>query len=272
MADHVYAKSSFRYLKRFYKKHQGQFNISRPQNDIGEKDFIFWTSWFRGKEAIPALVKACIKSAEKYASGCRIIVITNDNLETYVSLPSFVIEKHKNGYIQTTHFADVLRVYLLYTYGGLWFDSTVFFTQPVPKDLLKEDVFFFRSPLDDIYCPVSSWFIIAAKRNNILLYKLLCAYLEYWRLNNTYIDYFMFHYLLQAIIQNDPECAEIFNKIPYRNNQNPHFLQLKLLFSEFNNELWEIAKNVSFCHKLTYKIPEEKQEKGRSFFSFISEQ
>jgi len=273
MADHVYAKSSFRFLEKFYKKHKAQFNFSRPKNDIGENDFILWTCWFQGMESAPALVKACVKSAGKYAAGRRIIVITYDNLGTYVSLPDFIIEKHKNGDIQTPHFTDVLRAYLLYTYGGLWFDSTVLFTQPVPEDLLKEDVFFFRSPLDDIYCPVSNWFIIAAKRNNVLLFKLLCILLEYWRLNNTYTDYFMFHYFLQAIILHDPECTEIFNKIPYRNNQNPHFLQLKLLFSGFNNELWEMVKSVSFCHKLTYKAPPEKTNREYySFFSFISEQ
>jgi hypothetical protein len=272
MADHVYAKSSFRFLERFYKKHKAQFDLTRPQNDIGENEFIFWTCWLQGMEAAPDLVKACIKSAEQYAAGRRIIVITYDNLKTYVSLPGFILEKHKSKYIQTPHFADILRVYLLYVYGGLWFDSTVLFTQPVPEDLLKKDIFFFKSPLDDVYCPVSNWFIIASKKNNSLLYKQLCVLLEYWRLNNTYIDYFMFHYFLQAIIQHDPESAGIFNKIPYRNNQNPHFLQLKLLFSEFENELWEMVKNVSFCHKLTYKIPVKKKDECYSFFSYISEQ
>jgi len=269
MADHVYAKSSLRYVEKFYKKHNSEFNFSHPANDIKENELVYWTCWLQGLNSAPALVKACINSAEKISCGHRIIVITYENLQTYVSLPDFILEKHKNGCIQAAHFADILRAYLLYTYGGLWFDSTVFFTQPVPEQLLKENIFFFRSPLDDAFCPVSNWFIIAAKKENPLLYKLLCALLEYWRVKNKYIDYFIFHYFLQAIIQNNPESAIIFNKIPYRSNQEPHFLQIKLLPFEFDSELWENARNTSFCHKLTYKsYPMNKD----SFFSFICEQ
>jgi hypothetical protein len=273
IADHVYAKSSFRYLKRFYKKHINEYNITHPANEITENDFIYWTCWFQGLEAAPPLVKACINSAGKYSEGRRIIVITYDNLETYVSLPGFILEKHRKGCIHTPHFADIIRAYLLYSYGGLWFDATVLFTKSVPDNLLKENIFFFRSPLDEAYCPVSNWFIIASKHGNLLLYKLLCALLEYWNHKNKYIDYFMFHYFLQIIILYDPESADIFNKIPYRSNQNPHYLQLKLLFSEYNEKLWDIIKDISFCHKLTYKTPKDfVNNKYYSFFSFLSEQ
>lgn len=273
MADHVYAKSSFRYVKNFYKKHKNEFTSSHPANDIGKSEFIYWTCWLQGLESAPPLVKACVNSAKVNAYKHRLIVITYDNLGTYVSLPDYILEKHKQGQIQFPHFTDLIRVYLIYTYGGVWFDSTVFFTQPVPENILKEDIFFFRSPLNDEYCPVSNWFIVAAKQKNPLLFSLLCALVEYWRLNSKYIDYFIFHYFLKAIIQYDPESAAIFKKIPYHSNQNPHFLQLELLFSQFDAELWEKTKDVSFCHKLTYKNPDNKPEmKEDSFFSFICRQ
>jgi hypothetical protein len=271
MADHVYAKSSFHYLEKFYKKHKAKFNFLRPSNDIDENDFIYWTCWLQGMESAPALVKACVNSAEKHASGHRIIIITYDNLPTYVSLPDFILDKHKKGHIPAAHFSDIVRVFLLYIYGGAWFDATVFFTRPIPESFLKEPLFFFKRPLHDAYCPAGNWFIIAAKPKNYLLHNLLCVLIEYWRIKNKYIDYFMFHYLLQAIILHDPESTEIFNKIPYHNDQNPHFILCKLLFSQYNKELWEIAKNVSFCHKLTYKIPPgSPMEKNREYYSFYS--
>jgi hypothetical protein len=271
MADHAYAKSSFRYLTEFYKRHDAQFDILRPalKNDVTETDFVFWTCWLQGLEAAPDLVKACVNSARKHAAGCRVIVITYDNLETYITLPSFIIEKHKQGSIQQPHFADILRTYLLYTYGGVWFDATVFFTRDIPGELITEPLFFFRSPLDDKYCPVSNWFIIAGEKGSPLLFKQLCALFEYWRLHNTLIDYFIFHYFLQIIINSNPDSAAIFGKIPYRNNQNPHYLQLELLCTEFDAELWEKAKNVSFCHKLTYKTPQDIIKK--SFYNFITQ-
>ena len=272
MADHVYAKSSFRYVERFYKRNKKEYVFPCPENDVGENEFILWTCWLQGIETAPPLVKTCINSAVKYAGSRRVIVLTYDNLENYISLPSFIMEKHKKGYIQFPAFTNIIRTYLLYFYGGLWFDSTVLFTQPVPDNLLLEDIFFFKSPLDDKHCPWSSWFIIAAKRKNYLLYNLLCALLAYWQKKNKYIDYFIFHYSLQAIINNDDLSAKIYDKIPYYNNQNPHYLQMKLLFSEFNNELWDIVKNVSFCHKLTYKNPNINNKKEcYSFYSYLSD-
>jgi len=271
MADHVYAKSSFHYIDRFYQKNNKSLTFSHPVNEINENDFIFWTCWLQGLETAPPLVKACINSAVNTANGHRIVVITYDNLNAYISLPGYIIEKHKNNHIQTPQLTDILRLYLLYTYGGVWFDSTVFFSQNIPENLLSEPLFFFQSPLNNTFSPVSSWFIISQK-NEIVIYKLLCILLEYWRIKNTYIDYFMFHYFLQAIINNDSECLNIFNKIPYYNNQNPHFLQLKLLFSEFDNEIWDKIINVSFCHKLTYKVPaSDNTQKRFSFYSHICE-
>jgi hypothetical protein len=273
MADHVYAKSSFHYLDNFYTNHKVKLKFLRPLNDINENKYIYWTCWFQGLESAPALVKSCVNSAKEFASGHRIIIITYDNLSTYVILPDFILDKHRKGHIPAPHFSDIIRVYLLYTYGGTWFDATVFFTHPIPEYLLNEPLFFFKRPLQDAYCPAGNWFIISSKPKNYLLYNLLCILVEYWRINNKYIDYFMFHYLLQAIITHDSACLEIFNKIPYYNDQNPHFMQFKLFFSEYNKEIWEKAKNISFCHKLTYKTPyEESYQDNHSFFKFICDQ
>lgn len=40
-------------------------------------------------------------------------------------LPNFILKKFENGYISITHLSDIIRVLLLYNYGGLWIDSTV---------------------------------------------------------------------------------------------------------------------------------------------------
>jgi hypothetical protein len=268
MADYAYAKSSYRYFERFYKNHNAEFSFSKPSNDIGENEPVYWTCWLQGIEQAPDIVKACVHSAQKYAAGRRIIVITYENLETYAALPDFILEKHRQGHIPAAHFTDMLRIYLLYMYGGVWFDATVFFTQKIPTELFAEPVFFFRDPFREI-SPVSNWFIIAG-RGNLLIYKLLCALCTYWRTKNTLIDYFMFHYLLKVIIQNDSQCAQIFGDMAYRNSQNPHYMQFELLSAEFDAAKWEKAKGVSFCHKLTWKIPSEKIAKNNSFFHYIA--
>jgi hypothetical protein len=271
MADHVYAKSSCRYLEKFYKKHGAKnFYFNRPvagDSSIGENEFIYWTCWLQGMDTAPAIVKACVNSVIKMNAGKRVIVITYKNLDTYISLPEFILEKHKQGYISAAHFTDILRTYLLYVYGGVWFDASVFFTGEIPPELLREPVFFFRSPFDDI-CPVSNWFIIAGKRDNFLLLRQLCALCEYWREKYKLVDYFIYHYFLRVLIRHDEQCAKIFNNMIYQNNQNPHYLQKELLFSEFDAEKWEKVQNVSFCHKLIWK-PQPERMTYNSFFGHI---
>jgi hypothetical protein len=79
----------------------------------------------------------------------------------------------------------------------------------------------------------------------------------------------MFHYFVNIIIENNQDCKNIFDKIPYMSNQTPHYLQLKLLFSKFDEEIWETVKNISFCHKLTYKIDHSKSNIADSYFNYI---
>jgi len=270
MADLVYTKSSYRWLERWYKKHPpAALDLKTPDNDVKANEFVYWTCWFQGMENAPPLVKACHESVRKNAGGHRIIVINYKNLNTYTNLPEWVIEKHSAGLLPQAQFADIIRTYLLYVYGGVWFDATVFFTGTIPQVLLRENLFFFRSPFHDKYCPVSNWFIIAGKKNSPLLYRLLCALCRYWAENDTMIDYFMFHYLLQVLINNDDECRRLFSMIPYHSNQDPHYLQKKLLFHLFDERLWENVKQTSFCHKLTYKIPPDQPLDG-TFFEFLT--
>jgi hypothetical protein len=78
------------------------------------------------REYAPDMVKACYNSARRNTAGHRIIVITYESLNKYVALPEYIIERHKAGQITATHFSDILRVYLVYVYGGVWVDATVF--------------------------------------------------------------------------------------------------------------------------------------------------
>jgi mannosyltransferase OCH1-like enzyme len=271
MGDYAYEKSSYRYIAQFYRKHNAKFKFQRPANEIEKNQLIYWTCWLQGMENAPDMVKACYNSARRNAAGHRIIVITYENLNKYIVLPEYIIKKYEAGYITATHFSDILRVYLLYIYGGVWFDATVFFTKEIPINLLNLPVFFFKDILKNKYCPISNWFISARNPHNILLYNILCILCEYWNTNNTIIDYFIFHYFVNIIIESNQECRELFDRIPYISNQPPHYLQSRLLFSQFNTEIWENIKSISFCHKLTYKIDHQQNDITDTYFNYIAD-
>jgi mannosyltransferase OCH1-like enzyme len=270
MSDYAYEKSSYHYIAQFYRKHNARFEFRRPANEIEQNQLIYWTCWMQGMANAPSMVKACYNSARKHAAGHRIIVITYENLNKYVVLPEYIIKKYEAGYITATHFSDILRVYLLYIYGGVWFDATVFFTGEIPIDLLNLPIFFFKDTLKNKYCPISSWLITAANSHNVLLYNILCVLCEYWNENNRMIDYFMLHYFVNIIIENNQECRELFDRIPYISNQPPHYLQSKFLFCQFDAGIWENIRHISFCHKLTYKADQRQNNAADTYFNYIA--
>lgn len=273
ISSYAYKKSSYQYIKRFYSKHNIiEYKFSCPPDvGIDSNETIYWTCWLQGMEHAPDLVKCCYNSAKHYSGGHKIIVITYENMDSFIKLPEYIIKKHLAGFITPVQLSDILRTYLLYTYGGVWFDSTVLFTNEIPKKLLNQALFFFRMDLNDIYCPVSSWFIIASERHNLLLYRQLCILCEYWKNKKSLIDYFIFHYFLNVIIENDIQCKKQFEMMTYYNNQTPHYLQLKLFFSQFNPETWENIKNISFCHKLTYKVDDRMKDMDNTYYRHILE-
>ena len=84
-----------------------------------------WIMWWQGYNNAPNLVKACINSVKINNKNHNVIIITQENFKDYVMLPNFILKKFENGYISITHLSDIIRVLLLYNYGGLWIDSTV---------------------------------------------------------------------------------------------------------------------------------------------------
>lgn len=73
---------------------------------------------------------------KKYIKDREIILITKDNFSYYINLPNFIMKKFNNGNISIQQFSDIIRVYLMYNYGGIWLDATILI-----KDKLDNAIF-----------------------------------------------------------------------------------------------------------------------------------
>ena len=89
-------------------------------NDNSECSMPIWQCWFQGEENMPNSIKLCLQSIKEFNPDREIILITEKNMNEYIKLPDFIIEKYKKGIISRTHFSDILRLYLLKEYGGVW--------------------------------------------------------------------------------------------------------------------------------------------------------
>ncbi|MBD5489853.1 MAG: capsular biosynthesis protein [Lachnospiraceae bacterium] len=214
-----------------------------------------WIFWKQGMENAPLLVQKC------YESVCRnkpqdfeIILLTDSNLNKYIDLPDYIQDKFEKGYMEIAHLSDVIRLELLHTYGGCWIDATVFCSGKIPEYMLKGDMFVFKlaSVLTDPVLKLSNWWISADQTNRLIDLTRQALY-KYWQSEVSVRNYFLFHIIMSKLIDENWECKDIFQRIPYFNSGHAHVLQGKL-GAEYREEEWQTIKSTACVHKLTYKI------------------
>lgn len=243
----------YRYIDK-YKNYQIREPLPLGQNETVILNRTIWIYWKQGLDSAPKIVRKCYKSiCSNKPDDFSIVLLTDENLNSYVQLPDYIWAKYNQGYITVTHLSDIIRLELLSMYGGCWIDATVFCSSTIPRYMMSGDMFFFK--LASVMCnPVlklSSWWIYAEQSNRMIHLTRQMLY-EYWKKENEIRSYFLLHIMMSKIIDEDPLSRGIFYNIPYFNSGNAHVLQGKLGVEYDRNE-WEIIQNISPVHKLTYK-------------------
>ena len=232
-----------------------------------------WVCWFQGMEHAPMLVKKCYQHLKDTLTDRTIILITADNINKYVKLPEYIVDKWKKGQISHTHMTDLLRLELLIKYGGMWVDATVFCTShraQIPDYFFDSDLFLYQTlkPGRDGQAQIISSWLISAKTNNkiLMMTRYLCY--EYWKKNTEMVDYFLFHdFLTISLEQNEDEWKKI---IP-RDNSTPHNLLLRM-FDPYDEKMWNAIKEQTPFHKLTYKFSKEETDIKGTYYNVLFKQ
>ena len=218
-----------------------------------------WVYWNTGIETAPEIVKKCFAQLQKnIPEGYRLILLTKENVHSYVKFPSFVQDKLARGRISQAHFSDMLRAALIYRYGGIWFDATCLLTRKIPDRVLNSKFFVFqanRLTMYETYPPIkcSSWFIASSIRNCRILERTLQVLLAYWQTNERILHYYLYHIVVAAVVDNDEQSAKIWKEMPYICNMDPHVLMYSFE-NNYSESEWQNAMESCFVHKLTYKF------------------
>lgn len=110
---------------------------------------VIWTAWLQGLEAAPSIVRTCVDTWRERNSGWRVVVLSDANLTDYVdhstvrSWSSLDLPRRKR--------ANLLRLYLLQRYGGVWADATCFCRRPLDDwlpDVMSSGFFALRFEAD----------------------------------------------------------------------------------------------------------------------------
>lgn len=231
-------------------------HIGTFENPNVRKNKTIWFLWTQGIDNAPLLVKKCYQSLLKYKEDYDVIVLTKENLKEYICLPKYVEKLYNEKKMSEALHSDMIRLYLLIHYGGIWRDATCFQSSPYPDYVKNYHFFMFSSDLlshslQPIIC--SNWFIKAEYNNRLLVktYNFLC---EYHKRYSKPHDYYIFHLVLSVLAKKDEECKQIWDTMPYVCNMNPHalFFSWSKIYIEKD---YQHLLSLCFIHKLTYKYP-----------------
>lgn len=239
-------------------------NLSEVINQFHEKrnirmsniqdDSTIWVLWFQGENNMPPIVKACVKSIKDHAGQHKVILLSRENIHTYIDIPSYIYEKIEKKYITLTHFSDIVRMGILSKWGGWWMDATVFCTSTI----MSYDTPFYSVKQTKTYSRYvksgNKWtaYLLAVGLNNYVTDFIYKLFLEYWKKYDSMIDYYLVDYAIaiaydyfpyfRKAIDNNP----IDNDLVYQMEEN--------INQPYSTELWHNLLGQRF-NKLSWKHP-----------------
>ena len=254
--SNIIERNSYNYIKKKYKD-----IFMKKYNLPTEKNNTIWFCWLQGLENAPRLVKTCYERLISFYPN-RVKIITSNNYHEYISLPLYIINKFKKGYISYQHLSDIIRLELLCKYGGTWFDSTIFIQKKIPEFMLESDFFmFYHGDRNSVITYLN--FFITSKSNNPILLAVRDFMLKAYKNNNHPIHYLQFSIATTIALEMNPDIER---KIIKYSDVNVHLLQ-KELNEQFDYEKFMDILEVCPLQKLTNKIKIDNKKK--TFMKFL---
>lgn len=235
-----------------------------------EEKPIIWQYWHQGIESAPLLIQKCVESVKTNHQDCDVRVLSFDTINDYVTIPQRYYDLLEQKKIPIAIFSDILRLYLLTTYGGTWVDATLYFTDRIPQEIFDSNFCTVKKNYKtDSFGDRMSCYFIHAKQNSIWAHLTRNTLENYWAENDYLIHYFIFEHVVSMLAESTPTLQnewENMNNIP---NDNLGYLR-RFLYEDFDEFLYEEIKQKAYMHKLSYKILKEKSS-GKSFYDKIIE-
>lgn len=227
--------------------------LSVEEECVMEESERAFSLWLQGEDNAPSSVKACFQSMRKHLAQ-ELVVIDENSLSDWISIPDYIIRKWKEGKIGNAHFSDICRVELLYQHGGVWFDATDYVTAEVPDFIMNSDFFVLMGG-----SKILSWYgfiqncFIRAKKGNPLLKIWRDAIYKYWEKENRIITYLGHQILFQFIIQNNEQASLLFTLMPKIVQDPTHVLWYEHKDDPFDRLKYEEYTLPTFFQKTDFK-------------------
>lgn len=230
------------------------FDTKQEVSNISENEII-WLFWWQGiDESAPYTIKKCIENINKYKKNHKLIIISKDNMSEFITLPSYIFEKVNNGNISLVQLSDIIRAELLYTYGGIWMDSTVLLTDHFDKNMYNYSFYTIKhNQFSDFHISSGLWsgFFLAAGKGHPLFLIMRTIFREYWKNEDVLIAYLLIDIILKIGYEDNMEIKEDIDNVP-TNNTLVFYLDDHANDTSID-QLSESIFKENYLHKLHYK-------------------
>lgn len=259
-----------------------------------------WMLWLQGFENAPEVVQVCLRSWKSRNPTWRVVELNEENIADYVDSDSLAMLKSLD--IKPQKLANLIRLYLISTHGGVWVDATCFCCKPLDSWLpgyMDSGFFAFRDPGPDRI--LANWFLAASKGNALasIFYE---RHRDFFRLNRFPLQhtqagrdrvrrigsllnrnarlaefwasplltktvkaypYYIFHYHFARTIRENAVCRDIWNRTPAFSSDGPHKMERAGILSPMTSELMEdLVELKQPLYKLRWKYPAEAFKPG----------
>lgn len=229
-------------------------NLKVPADKISVESNI-WVFWWQGEQRFPHPVNLCIQSIKKHAGRHPVILITENNYKEYVNIPKYIIQKFRDGIISLASFSDILRFELLYMYGGIWLDSTYYFTDELHSEVYEKSFFSISNSNGRKWVVTKDiWSIsfMAMTKNHPIAVYMREFFRVYWKKENINIAYLLTDCFMAIGYENVAVFKKVINAVP--SNNTGVFDLLEPIRNEVcTQQEFEKLMGDTYIHKLTYK-------------------
>lgn len=257
-------------VKGYLKELDNHLNDAPIRN---EDDFApIWVCWWQGEEAMPDIVKVCYKRIIEFAGKHPVHLVTFDNYKNYVKFSPAVISKFKNKELLPAHLADLLRLKLLDSYGGLWLDATIFLSNPLDEHVFDYDFYSLSNECKN-HISVSNFrwcsFVLGCKKRNPLVHALAVTFEKYIEQENYFIHYLVIDYFIDMLYKHNSKIKSLIDNLP-TGGKYLHTLR-ELYPKPFDSNAFNRMLADTEYFKLTYKenIVERTPNNESTFYSHL---
>ena len=224
---------------------------------------IIWTMWQQGEANMPEVVKASTKTIKDFAkrNGCEFILLTDENLVDFIDIPTDIIEKYKRKELTAAHYSDIIRFSLLYQYGGIWMDATLFVSPYATLEMFEGEFFSLNHPPimpEKLERSIGDYkwsgFLLAGKKEKLYFKHIRDLYIYFIRKYPVFIHYLMMDYFILSEYELNDELKDLVDELPVLAPAERVWFLRDHANDIFDENVWTEVLKTTPIMKTTYKI------------------